>query len=183
MKVLIVVAHPDKNSIELKNIVPTINMSYKKKGYDVTIINLYNDGYNPSQFVGDISNINNNAFAKSYRNEVKLADKIFIVSSTRWLTLNPLLEGWIDQVFIKGFAFNQGTPLFKRKKLTIITTSNLKGKHRLLTLNLLWIRLRLLVFPQIFGWKGVRMIQLWGVKDLTRPQINVQLKKIQKRLK
>ena len=92
MKVLIVVAHPDRNSIELKNIVPTIKMSYKKRGFDVIIINLYNDGYNPSQFIGDISNINNNAFAKSYRNEVKLADRIFIVSSTRWLTLNPLIE-------------------------------------------------------------------------------------------
>lgn len=180
MKVLIVVAHPDRNSIELKNIVPTIKMSYKKRGFDATIINLYNDGYNPSQFIGDISNINNNAFAKSYRNEVKLADRIFIVSSTRWLTLNPLLEGWIDQVFIKGFAFNQGKPLFKRKKLTIITTSNLKGKRRLLTLNLLWIRLRLLVFPQIFGFKNVKMFQIWDVKSMSRLELTKKLLTIQK---
>ena len=98
-------------------------MSYKKQGFSVEVLNLYNDGYNPSLFIGDISNINNNAFAKSYRNSIKQSDHIYIISPTRWISLDPLIEGFIDQVFTKGFAFDQRSPLLKRKKLVIITTT------------------------------------------------------------
>jgi len=180
LKVLIVISHPDRKAIEHKNILPTIKMTYKKEGHQVDVIDLYADGYNPSVFIGSISNINNNAFAKSYRNSIKLADHIYIISPTRWISLNPLVEGFIDQVFTKGFAFKQGTPLLKRKKLVIITTSTSNKSLKWKTLNLLWIRLRLLVFPTIFGFNNVKMFQIWGIKSMSRLNLTKKLLTIQK---
>lgn len=180
MKALIVIAHPDRKALEHKNIVPTIKMSYKKQGFSVEVLNLYNDGYNPSLFIGDISNINNNAFAKSYRNSIKQSDHIYIISPTRWISLDPLIEGFIDQVFTRGFAFDQRSPLLKRKKLVIITTSTSNKSLKLKTLNLLWLRMRLMVFPKIFGFKNVKMFQIWGSKSMTRLNLTKKLLTIQK---
>jgi len=180
LKALIVIAHPDKNSIDHRNIVPTIKMSYKKKGHDVEVIDLYLGGYNPSQFVGDISNINNNAFARSYRDSLKRSDHIYIISPTRWVSLNPLIEGFIDQVFIKGFAFTQREPLLKGKKLAIVTTSTSDKSLKLKTFNLLWIRLRLIVFPKMFGFKNVKTFQIWESKSISRLKLNKKLLTIQK---
>ena len=180
MKAVIVIAHPDRKALEHKNIVPTIKMSYKKKGLSVEVLNLYNDGYSPSMFIGDISNINNNAFAKAYRNSIKQADHIYIISPTRWISLDPLIEGFIDQVFTKGFAFNQRSPLLKRKKLVIITTSTSNKSLKWKTCNLLWIRMRLMVFPKIFGFKNVKMFQIWDVKSMSRLNLTKKLLTIQK---
>ena len=180
MKALIIIAHPDRKAVEYKNIIPTIKMFYKKKGLPVDVVDLYENGYNPSMFVGDISNINKNAFAKAYRNSVKHADHIFIISPTRWLSLDPLMEGFIDQVFTRGFAFNQKSPLLNRKKLTIITTSTSPKSIRFKSLNILWVRLRVMVFPKSFGFKNVKMFQLWGVKHISRAELNKKVKIIQK---
>jgi len=183
VKCLIIIAHPNSKSFEHKNILPTIKMLYAKAGHLVEIIDLYSDGYNPSMFIGDISNINNNAFARSYRNSVKLSDHIYIISPTRWISLSPLIEGFIDQVFIKNFAYKQGTPLMKRKKLMIITTSTSNKSLKWKTCNLLWIRLRLMVFPTIFGFNNIRTIQLWNMKDATRIELNKSLTKAREKIK
>ena len=180
MKALIVIAHPDRKAIEHKNILPTIKMIYKKKGYQVEVIDLYRDGYNPFLFIGGMSNINNNAFAKSYRNSIKLANHICIISTTRWISLNPLLEGFIDQVFTKGFAFKQGTPLLKAKKMIVVTTSTSSKSLQWKTLNLMWIRLRLMVFPMVFGFNNIRTIQLWNIKNLENQELNKSLVRIKK---
>ena len=180
MKAVVVIAHPDRKALEHKNIVPTIKMSYKKKGLSVEVLNLYNDGYSPSMFIGDISNINNNAFAKAYRNSIKQADHVYIISPTRWISLDPLIEGFIDQVFTKGFAFNQRSPLLKRKKLVIITTSTSNKSLKWKTCNLLWIRMRLMVFPKIFGFKNIKMFQIWDVKSMSRLNLTKKLLTIQK---
>jgi putative NADPH-quinone reductase len=180
LKAVIVIAHPDRKALEHKNIVPTIKMSYKKKGLSVEVLNLYNDGYSPSMFIGDISNINNNAFAKAYRNSIKQADHVYIISPTRWISLDPLIEGFIDQVFTKGFAFNQRSPLLKRKKLVIITTSTSNKSLKWKTCNLLWIRMRLMVFPKIFGFKNIKMFQIWDVKSMSRLELTKKLLTIQK---
>jgi putative NADPH-quinone reductase len=95
MKCLIIIAHPDRKAIEHKNILPTIKMSYKKEGHHVEVVDLYRDGYNPSLFVGDMSNINNNAFAASlaYVGESILSSAIFKVlfdfNASITLSTNP----------------------------------------------------------------------------------------------
>lgn len=155
-------------------------MLYKKAGHDVAVLDLYLDGYNPSLFVGDLSRINDNALAKSYRNYIKRANHIYIISPTRWISLSPLLEGFIDQIFIKDFAFKDGKPKLLNKKLHLISTSTSPESLKFKTFNLLWVRLRLMVFPYIFKFSNIRVTQLWSIKNKSRAQLNKELLKLRK---
>ncbi|MDC1282513.1 NAD(P)H-dependent oxidoreductase [bacterium] len=180
MKALIVIAHPDRKSFGHAKLVPTIKFQYKKLGYDVEVLDLYLDGYNPSSFTGDISNINNNAFARSYRHAIKTADHVFIVSPTRWLSLDPLIEGFIDQVFTKGFAYDDNRGLLGDRKLRMIVISTLPKSSTWKTLNILWIRLRVMIFPMIFKYNNIRVYQIWNVKKAGNLQLNKHLHNIKK---
>lgn len=180
MNCLIIISHPDKKSFEYKSCLQTIKMLHKKAGHDVSVLDLYADNYNPSMFVGDLSKINDNALAKSYRNYVKRSDIIYIISPTRWISLSPLLEGFIDQIFIKDFAFRDGKPLLNKKKVNIIATSTSPESLKLKTFNLLWIRLRLMVFPYIFKFSNIKMTQIWNIKNKSRAQLNKELLKFKK---
>jgi NAD(P)H dehydrogenase (quinone) len=180
MQCLIIIAHPNRNSIENNKILNTIKRTYIRAGFNVNIANLCNDVYNPFDFVGNISNMKNNAFSKSYRHLVKTSHHIVIISPTRWLSLSPLIEGFIDQVFTNNFAFKNGKPMFTEKKLMVITTSNSIKSLKWKSLNLLWVRLRVMIFPQFFKFKNIRMYQIWNVKDKTGVELNNDLSNINK---
>lgn len=178
MNCLIVIAHPDQKSFENNKLLKTLKIRYTKDGHKVTIVNLYLDEYNPSQFIGDLSRINDNAFAKSYRHLIKTSEHIWIISPTRWLSMSPLIEGFIDQVFISGFAFKDGNGLLENKKLGVIVTSTSPKLLMWKSLNILWIRLRWMVFPQMFKFKNIKVYQIWNVKKSTNIELNAHLQKI-----
>ena len=180
MNVLVIISHPDKKSFDYKSCLQTIKMTHSKMGHTVNILDLYADGYSPSTFVGDFSNQNDNAYTKSYRHYIKISNVVYIVSPTRWVSLSPLLEGFIDQVFVNGFGFKKGKPMLSKKELKIVTTSTSPKSLKLKTFNLLWIRLRLMVFPTIFGWNNIKMIQFWNIKKASRAELNQNLLKLKK---
>ena len=180
MQCLIVIAHPNRNSIENKKILNTLKRVYVQSGFDVKTVDLYIDGYNPFLFFGDVSNMKDNAFSKSYRHLVKTSQHILIISPARWLSLSPMIEGFIDHVFINKFAFKDGKPLLKEKKITIITTSNSSELLKWKSLNLLWVRLRLMVFPQFFKFKNIKMYQIWNIKGKSNIELNNDLYNINK---
>lgn len=175
MNCLIVIAHPDRTSFENTKLLKTIKMCYSKEGHVVTVVDLYLDSYNPSAFVGDLSRINDNAFARSYRHLIKTSQHIWIISPSRWLSLSPLIEGFIDQVFINNFAFKDGKGLLEDKKLGVIVTSTSPKSLRWKSLNILWIRLRLMVFPQIFKFNRIKVYQIWNVKKSSKIELNKHL--------
>lgn len=178
MNCLIVIAHPDQKSFENTKLLKTLKIRYTKDGHKVTVVNLYLDEYNPSQFVGDLSRINDNAFAKSYRHLIKTSEHIWIISPTRWLSMSPLIEGFIDQVFISGFAFKAGRGLLGDRKLGVVLTSTSSKNTRWKILDIMWVRLRLMVFPQIFKFKNIKVYQIWNVKKSTNIELNAHLQKI-----
>lgn len=178
MNCLIVIAHPDRKSFENTKLIKTLKMRYTKDGHKVNIVDLYLDDYNPSQFVGDLSNINDNAFAKSYRHLIKTSNHIWIISPTRWLSMSPLVEGFIDQVFISGFAFKDGRGLLGDRKLGVVLTSTSPNNVRWKTLDIMWVRLKLMVFPQIFKFKNIKIYQIWNVKKSTNIELNTHLQRI-----
>ena len=180
MKALIVIAHPDRNAVEHSKLISTIQFQYRKLGYVVEVLDLYDVGYNPSAFIGDVSNINNNAFAKSFRHSIKTSKHIWIISPTRWLSLDPLIEGFIDQVFIKGFAYDDTGVLLGDRKCGVIVTSTQHKSLNWKTLGILWIRLRLIVFPKMFKYNNIKVLQIWNIKQLSNLQLNKHLHNIKK---
>jgi len=180
MNCLLIIAHPNPLSFENNKLLKTIGMSYKREGHNINVIDLYKDGYNPSMFVGDLSKINNNAFSKSYRHQIKTSDHIWIISPTRWLTLSPLIEGFIDQVFINGFAFSGGKGLLTDKKIGVVITSTANRSLMWRSLDILRIRLRFMVFPQIFKFKNIKIHQIWDVNRLSNLEQMKELLKIKK---
>jgi putative NADPH-quinone reductase len=178
MNCLIVIAHPNPYSIENTRLLSTVKRLYAREGFNVNVVDLYRDGYNPFDFVGDVSNMRNNAFSKSYRHLVKTSQHILIISPVRWLSLSPLIEGFIDQVFTNHFAFKNGKPLLTGKKLMIITTSTSGEILKWKSLNLLWVRLRLMIFPQFFKFGNIKMYQIWRICDKSNVELNMDFSKI-----
>jgi putative NADPH-quinone reductase len=89
-----------------------------------------------------------------------------------------LIEGFIDQVFINNFAFKDGKGLLEDKKLGVIVTSTSPKSLMWKSLNILWIRLRWMVFPQIFKFNRIKMYQIWNVKKSSNPELNKHLMNI-----
>lgn len=178
MNCLIVIAHPDRKSFENVKLLKTLKLNYSKAGHTVNVVDLYLDDYNPTQFVGDLSKINDNAFSKSYRHLIKTSEHIWIISPTRWLSMNPLIEGFIDQVFINGFAFKAGRGLLGDRKIGVVLTSTSPKQVRWKTLDIMWVRLKVMVFPQMFKFKNIKVYQIWNVKKSTNLELNIHLQKI-----
>lgn len=178
MNCLIVIAHPNPGSFENTKLLKTIQMNYKTKGFTVITVDLYRDGYNPSTFVGDMSNLRNDAFSKSYRHLIKTSNHIVIISGSRWLSLDHLMEAFIDYVFTKGFAYDDVRGLLGERKITAIVTSNKPKVFRLKTLDILRIRLRWMVLPTMFKWNNINVLQIWNVNQLEGKAARNSLQKI-----
>jgi putative NADPH-quinone reductase len=171
MQCLIIVAHPHTQSFENNKLVKTITMSYKKKGCKVMVVDLYRDDYNP--LIGI-----DNAFSKSYRHLVKTSNEICIISTERWYGLLPIVEGFIEQVFVEGFAYKSNQQLLTKKKLNLIITHDSTESNKWKSLNILKWRLKYLVFSSFFKVKNIKVHQIWNVNHKTNVELNRELQKI-----
>lgn len=128
-KYLIVFAHPNHNSHNgflLKKIEETLKAS--NQNYEV--LDLYKLNYNPvlqdtelysagRKFVNPKNHI--------YQQKIKAANRLIFIYPTWWQGPPAILKGFIDRVFVSGFAFiyYKGLPkgLLTGKKATVFTST------------------------------------------------------------
>lgn len=133
MKILIVVAHPDKNSFN-HAIANTCRDRLIRNGHTVIFHDLYEENFNPivnSTEIPKQAEIDD--VVRLHCNDLVESDGIIIVHPNWWGQPPAILKGWIDRVIRPGVAYKfaesdggEGVPvgLLKAKVGIVFNTSN-----------------------------------------------------------
>ena len=166
MNNLVIVGHPDKQSLCHNGIYKTIKTTFNDfETQKVKYIDLYDDKFHR----------NRNDLIDSYKEMALWADRIYFISPVWWFRLTPKMETFFDEVFTPGFAYEfvnitktyaYPRSFFKKKKIRCYLTHGAPAIPVLtIYLNSVKLRLVLGVFTFVFGWGGnwSNTKQFWSV--------------------
>jgi putative NADPH-quinone reductase len=164
---LIIIGYHKKDSFCHKGIVKTIFDEYEIRRKEVSIIDLYQDHFNPSY------QEKNKDLIKIYQEKIKEASHIYFVSPVWWFRCTSMLEGFFDQIFTPGFAyrFRQITktygipsPLLSDKKVFFYLTHGAPALPVMtIYCNAVALRLSLGLLSFVFGWFKSKIRQFFSV--------------------
>jgi NAD(P)H dehydrogenase (quinone) len=133
MKILIILAHPEKNSFN-HAIAYSAEEELRANGYETIFHDLYDEGFDPILPAKEISSDASlpEGIAKHCREIVSIAG-IIIVHPNWWGQPPAILKGWVDRVIRPGVAYEflvgdngEGIPhgLLKGTSVVVFNTSN-----------------------------------------------------------
>jgi NAD(P)H dehydrogenase (quinone) len=108
MKHLIIYTHPNPKSF-CHAILDTVVSTLGERGDDVVVTDLYEKNFSPALAASDFI-----AFGKGEipadilkeQEQVARADNLIFIYPTWWFNRPAMLQGWIDRVLFRGFAYN-----------------------------------------------------------------------------
>lgn len=171
MKISVILAHPDKKS--LNHAIAGASVSQlQENGHDVIFHDLYEEKFEPllshDEFFKDASLPPG---IQTHCEEITSADGIVIVHPNWWGQPPAILKGWVDRVFRPGVAYEflendqgEGVPvgLLKIETAIVFNTSNTPSEREI----------------QVFGdpleniWKNC-IFDLCGVKNFYRRMFGI----------
>ncbi len=108
MQILIVQAQPDAASFSAA-IEAAFTKGAKAAGHSVDAVNLANDGFSPGFGQPDLDHYHGKTpvpdDVRDHQARVDAADALVLVFPVYWWSFPAVLKGWIDRVFIGGWAF------------------------------------------------------------------------------
>jgi NAD(P)H dehydrogenase (quinone) len=110
MKHLIVYTHPNPKSF-CHAILDTVVSTLIERGEDVVVSDLYEKGFSPVLSASDFIAFGKGEIPADILKEQELvteADNLIFIYPTWWFNRPAMLQGWIDRVFARGFAFDVG---------------------------------------------------------------------------
>lgn len=182
---LIIYAHPNPESFNaaIKN---TVEAALHKSNTSYKIIDLYSEGFNPVLSLDEM-NGNEGAEIIKYRQLITEASNIIFIFPVWWFRAPAILEGFLDKVFVPGFAYRFKqligkygipVPLLKDKNvLTIITHGAPALPVKILYLNAVKYRFLLGFLSFCFSLWKCKFVQLWSVPFVNQ---NVRIKYLRK---
>lgn len=109
MKNLIIYTHLNPASFT-KAIVDEVEKKAIARGEEVKIIDLYAEKFNPILDMPDVEHLLMGGIipedTKKYQELITWADHLTIVYPMWWAQMPAILKGFIDRVFLHGYAFN-----------------------------------------------------------------------------
>jgi NAD(P)H dehydrogenase (quinone) len=171
MKILIVLANPNKNSF-CRAIAKTAAKTLKAKGNSVKLHDLYKEKF-PAVLTEaeDLKASKPPAVIQIHCKDLADADGIIVVHPNWWGGPPAVLKGWIDRVIRQGVAYKfvegdkgEGVPvgLLKMKKAVVFNTTNTKPVREM----------KVFKDPLETIWKNC-VFGLCGVNDFTRKSYGV----------
>jgi NAD(P)H dehydrogenase (quinone) len=136
MKHLVVIAHPRIESFNM-NVMRTYVDALEARGHEVVIRDLYRIGFNPVATPEDLNAMKDGMTIpediRVEQNHIRWADVITFIYPVWWISLPAILKGYVDKVFLFGFAYGH-TPdgvkgLLPGKKAVVFTSSGSKADH------------------------------------------------------
>lgn len=187
-KYLIIYAHPNPASFNaaIKNkIVTTLEKAYAA----YTVIDLYAENYNPvlslQEMNGEIS-----SETKHYQELITESTNLIFIFPVFWFRAPAILEGFLDKVFIPGFAYRfkqiigkygMPVPLLKDKEvLTIVTHGAPALPVKTIYVNAVKYRFLLGFLSFCFNLWKCKFLQLWSVPFVNPAQREKYLKKVER---
>lgn len=108
MKILIVQAQPDPASFSAA-IEAAFVRGAEAAGHSLDTINLVNEGFSPCFGQPDLDRYHGTApvpdDVRDHQARVDAADVLTLIFPIYWWSFPAILKGWIDRVFISGWAF------------------------------------------------------------------------------
>jgi NAD(P)H dehydrogenase (quinone) len=171
MNILLIVAHPNKNSFN--HAIATVCLrELKNNGHDVWFHDLYEEQFNPILPSGELQKDAPLPIEiQRHCSEIAHADGIVIIHPNWWGQPPAIVKGWVDRVMRPGVAYEflekdkgEGIPrgLLKAQCAIVFNTSNTETKRE----------------KTVFGdpleslWKNC-IFNLCGVKVVERRMFNV----------
>lgn len=112
----------------------TLGETFNKNGHEVVVRDLYDMHFNPVLSREDLELIAEERYPNEITEEQKYisrADVIALVYPIWWSGMPAILKGYIERVFLEGFAFRtvngKSEPLLNGKKVMIFNTLGSKG--------------------------------------------------------
>lgn len=134
MKPIILLAHPYCKSFN-HHIKDVVVESYKQKGYVPVVIDLSEEGFNPVLSTEDLRlymrGESSDPKVYAYQTLLRDCDELILIFPIWWYEAPAQLKGFLDKVFLPGFAFDETKDglvgkLGHIKKTTILTTSEVE---------------------------------------------------------
>lgn len=129
---LIVIAHPLENSL-CKHLANKTIAHLKTKGYQITVKDLYSEGFNPvlnkpereSYYLKEF----NGQQVSTDIDQLKQAESLVLIFPTWWFSFPAILKGWFDRVWAPGHAYEHASDygpikqcLSNLKEMKVVTT-------------------------------------------------------------
>ncbi|EEM02787.1 NAD(P)H-dependent oxidoreductase [Bacillus pseudomycoides] len=107
MNVLIIYAHPNPSSFNAA-ILEHVQKGLQKTNHFVTLLDLYKEQFNPVLTFNEDKRRRDLVYeeeTEKYRRLVKEADSFIFIYPIWWWGMPAILKGFIDRVFVAGFAY------------------------------------------------------------------------------
>lgn len=132
MRCLVVLAHPLEDSLCHHLSKETIDHMLSK-GYEVTVKDLYKEGFDPVLTKEERSSYYESRFDSSQLqddiDQLRETESLVLIFPTWWFSFPAILKGWFDRVWAPGYAYDHAsdlgaiTPcLLHLKEVKVITT-------------------------------------------------------------
>lgn len=129
MKNLVILAHPNPKSF-CKAIADIIIKVSEIEGIETKFVDLYQTGFNPILSGEDIISLTEGNIPEDIieqQDYIKNADLITIIYPVWWTGFPAILKGYIDRVFVRGFAYEyvgvEPRGLLEDKKVLLLSTT------------------------------------------------------------
>ncbi|WP_144569158.1 NAD(P)H-dependent oxidoreductase [Bacillus pseudomycoides] len=128
MNVLIIYAHPNPSSFNAA-ILENVQKGLQKTNHFVTLLDLYKEQFNPVLIFNEDKRRRDLVYeeeTEKYRRLIKETDFFIFIYPIWWWGMPAILKGFIDRVFVTGFAYEYEGALPKGlligKKAWVINT-------------------------------------------------------------
>ena len=185
---LIIYAHPNPESFNagVKN---TIIKTLESEKTSYKVIDLYAENFNPVLSLEEVKG-KLSPESKNYQELISAATNIIFVFPVWWFRAPAILEGFLDKVFIPGFAYRfkqlfgkygVPIPLLKEKNvLTIITHGAPALPVKTIYVNAVKFRFLLGFLSFCFNIFKCKIVQLWSVPFTDQATREGYLRKVER---
>lgn len=129
MKFLVIYAHPNPQSFN-HAIFEKVTSTLKSRESEFRIIDLYSENFNVTLNAKDFETLQKGKMPEDvqrYQQDIVWADKLIFIFPVWWWSYPAILKGFIDRVFLHGFAYtfdkNGLKKLLKNEKALIFMTT------------------------------------------------------------
>ena len=169
MNYLLIYAHPNRDSLNSSILAEAKSILKASQDANVKILDLYADKFDPCLLFNHDNprrNLDSREETKNYRELITWADHLIFIYPIWWGRPPAILLGFIDKVFVSGFAYKKSPKsvmpegLLKKKVATIITTQN---GPALITRILYHDTHRILMKRQVLNYCGIKKVKFFEI--------------------
>ncbi len=176
MKTLVVFTHPNHQSLSYALLQKVIQGSSENSHItEMQVLDLYEDGFNPALIFNEKKrrrNMHTDPKLETYRNQIVWADKIVFVYPIWWGRPPAMLMGYIDKIFVSGFAYKDKggyLPEGLLKGKSVVCISTMRGPAHY---PLFWLHNahKVLMKKALFQYVGLKKVKFFEFGRMESPK-------------